>query len=278
MSGEAAESIAIAEPHAEDVARLQVDGERDRWGIWRGQTCGKDGGADVAGNLADSDIETEVRVFDLGDANGIVESSGQVGAAGDDVLEVLGGTWLLGKARGGNDGGFEGAGERDAESSEETAAEAGALTADAIDGAVGQFEAEVDEEGHWGMEPLLGTHNVNILIVVGVLSAQAESLFEMASDELIASAGNEAGGNARSPRTELAVFHGDDLTAEDVHSIVVPQFAEGAVGHVYAVAEGVNAAGVTEFGAVGEALGKVNGLDISDNRGAIDEVITKSGM
>ncbi len=128
------------------------------------------------------------------------------------------------------------------------------------------------------MEPFLGPDGVDVFIVVGVLSTESERLLKVAGDELIAGTRNKACGQARCPRSEFTVFDSNNLAAEDVHSIVVPQLAESAVGDDGAVAEGVNAACVTKLAAVGEVLSDIDGLDVTDDLRTIDEVVTKGRM
>jgi len=257
---------------------LEVDRDIDGGWIRSGQAGGKDSGTDIAGYLADTQVEAEMGVLNLGDSYCVVKRGGYVDSARNDIAQVLGSARFLGETRGGNDGSFKGARERNADAAEETAGKASALATDAIDGAVSELEAEVDEEGYGWMEPFLGSDGVNIFVVVGVLSSESECLFKVAGDELIASTGNEAGCEAWSPRAKFTVFDGNDLAAEDVHSVVVPQLAESALGGVGAVAESVNAAGVAELSAVGEAFNEVDGLDVADDFRTIDEVVSDGRM
>jgi len=115
-------------------------------------------------------------VLDLGDADCVVKRGGDMDSARNDVAEVLGSARFLGESCGGNNGGFEGARERNTDAAEETACKPSALTADAVDGAVGEFESKVDEEGYWRMKPFLGGDGVDIFIVVGVARAKTERL------------------------------------------------------------------------------------------------------
>lgn len=256
------------------MAGLEVDRDIDGGRIGSWQSGGKDGGADVAGNLAYSQVDAEMGVLNLGDADGVVKRGGNVDAARNYVAQVLGRARFLGETGGGNDGGFEGARERNADAAEETAGKPSALAADAVDGAVGEFDTEIEQEGHGWMKPFLGSDGVYIFVVVGARRAKTERLVEMAGNKIVAGAGDEACGQAWSPWAEFTVFDGNDFAAEDVHSVVVPQLAESALGGIGAVAERVDAAGVAELGAVGEAFNEVDGLDVADDFGAIDEVVT----
>ncbi len=126
---------------------MEVDRDRYCWRIGSGQAGGKDSSSDISGDLTHTDIEAEMGVLSLGDADGVVKGGGKVGSAGDDVLQVLGGVGFLGETDGRDDGSFEGARKWDAEAAEKTAGEASALTSDAEDSAIGEFEAEVEQEG-----------------------------------------------------------------------------------------------------------------------------------
>lgn len=268
--------IAIAQSHTKDAASLEIDRNRYRWWIRSRQACGKDRGTNIAGDLTHTDIEAEVRVFSLGDADSVVERCGQVSTAGDDVLQILGGVGLLGETGCRDDGSLEWAGERDADPTEETACEPSALATDAVDCAIGELQAKVKQEGHGRMQPRLGCDGVDVLIVVGIVRAESELSVKMPGNEVVAGTYDKACGQTRRPWSELAIFQCDNLAVEDVHSVVVPQFAESAIGYVGAVAESVNAAGIAELGTVGEAFGEVDGLDVANDLGGIDKVVTES--
>ena len=262
--------VADAEAHAQNVFCLQVDRQSDRRRIRRRQVGKSRVRSDDAGHLAHTDVECEMRVILLRDADGVIKSSGDMRlAAIDNCTEVLDLRRLHGETERGY--GVNSMAERQgyAETAKCAADEPSGLSAQAEDLGVGSLPADVEQEGDGGLGPCLGGRYVYVAVVVSLggnddAVEKGELLIQSAGDEFVAHAYQAADGYARREWTALPVLEQYNLAMENIHSVEIPQGAEiqPAIGGVPNL---VNAAGVANLGAVGKTFGDAYRLDIADD-------------
>src|ERR1700677_3761188 len=125
----------------------------------------------------------------------------------------------------------------------------------------------------------LGIRRLYVEIFVGKgCDASDELLVHGDGNKLVSGSHDEACSEAGRPGAKLTILDGDAFAAEDVHAVRIPKLAEGAVGGNVAVAEQMNAARVSDFGAIGKAFNDAEGLNVADHLGRIDEVIAHRGI
>jgi len=257
------------------MARLQVHGHRLR--IGQGQ-AGR-GCPDVPGHLSDANIEGDMRMLFLGDADRVVQGGRDMRrAANQDVAEVFHLWRFLREPGRGHHAETMGQGQGDPQTAEQPAAKARRLAADAQDGRIGGFPAEVDQQRHRRLQPGFGESHVHILIGVrfggyGNALEPRNLLVEGAGDEFIVGAHDDAGRESRHEWMPLAILHQHSLGAEDIHPGELPQAAERG-----AVTGEMDAAGISYLSPVRKALGNAEGVNVADDLVGIEEVVADGGV